>query len=173
MLLCRPDTPDVSTDHTPRIVSSSGRSSVLSHESQEPGPPSSSSPFGFSPSPSMQTPSAHPPLCTNPFAPNPFAAAAMMPARSSTDLSDVESDVCSTPRSSFDRQDPWHSGHTSSTRRTGAVSKSPRAVSKSLRAHAQQPLDESEGAKPLLAKLTMMERTHSAPGKACILHVDA
>lgn len=157
MLLCRPDTPDVSSDHTPRIVSSSGRSSMLSHESQEPGP-TSSSPPGFSPS--LQTPSAHPPPSA---APNPFAAAAMMLARSSTEFAEVESDVCSTPRSSFDRQDPWHSGHTASSRSTRAVSKSPRSAS---RAHAQQPLDESEGAKPLLAKLTMMERTHSAPGKA-------
>lgn len=154
MLLCRPDTPDVSSDHTPRVVSSSGRSSVLSQESV----PTSSSPFGVSPS--LQTPSAHPPPST---APNPFAAAAMMLARSSTEVSEVESDVCSTPRSSFDRQDPWQSGHTTSTRSTRAVSKSPRSSS---RAHAHQPLDESEGAKPLLAKLTMMERTHSAPGKA-------
>lgn len=148
----------MSSEHTPRIVSSSGRSSILSSESTDPAPNTSSP---LTSSQSLQTPSAYPPPST---APNPFAAMAMMPA-SSTDLSEPESDAesVSTLRSSFDRQEPRQSSsHASTTRNSRAVRKSP------SRAHAQQPLDESECGKPLLAKLSMMERTHSAPGRASL-----
>ena len=162
MLLCRPDTPDMSSDHPPCIVSSSGRSSVLSNESPDPAPNASS--------PSGSSQNLHPPSAKQPpsTAPNPFAAMAMMPA-SSTDLSEAESDAetVSTLRSSFERQEPQNSFlHASSTRSSRAVPKSPKSPS---RAHAQQPLDESECGKPLLTKLSMMERTHSAPGKASLL----
>ena len=153
VLRCRPDTPDASSDHTPRIASSSGRSSMLSHDFPD-SEPNASAPF--SDSQSVQTPSANPST-----APNPFAAAALI--RAGWEDSEAESEF-STPRSSFDRQDPRHSSsHGSSSRTARAVPKSPRSPS---RAHAQQPLDESEGGKLLLAKLSMMERTHSAPGTA-------
>ena len=153
-LHCRPDTPDVSFSYTPRVVGSSGHSSMLSSESPDPAPNASSP---FSSNPNMQTPSANPPPSS---ALNPFAAMAMMPA-SSTDLSEAESDAesVSTLRSSSDRQEPQH------PRNSRAVPKSPKSPP---RAHAQQPLDESECGKPLLAKLRMMERTHSAPGKVSL-----
>ena len=150
----------MSFDHAPCVVSSSGRSSVL-NESPEPAA-NTCSPSGSSQN--LQTPSASPPPST---APNPFAAMAMMPA-SSTDLSEAESDAetVSTLRSSFDQQEPRHfSSHASSTRSSRAVPKSPKSPS---RAHVQQPLDESECGKPLITKLGMIERTHSAPGTASL-----
>ena len=158
-LICRPDTPDMSSDHTPRIVSSSSRSSVLADEAPDHAPNASSP---LSSSQKLQSFSAN---VSPSAAPNPFAAMALLPA-SSTDLSEAESDAetVSTLRSSFDWQEPRHSSsHASTTRSSRAVPKSPKSPS---RAHAQQPLDESECGKPLLAKLSMMERTHSAPGTA-------
>ncbi|KAL3130731.1 hypothetical protein ABBQ38_000078 [Trebouxia sp. C0009 RCD-2024] len=118
--------------------------------------PAASSPC--SSSHSLQGPPAEPPTSS---APTPFAAAALMRA-SFTDLSEAESEFSSTPRSSIDGQEPRHaSAHAASTRTARAVPKSPKSPS---RAHVQQPLDESEGMKPVLAKLGMLERTHSAPG---------
>ena len=157
-ILCRPDTPDVASDLTPRIVSSSGRSSTLSSEFPYETPKASSPPDDRQ---ALQEPCASP-LPRPPQ--NPFAAAAMASA-SFTDVSDTESEShFSTPRSSFDLQDPRHSAsHASSRRPARAVPKSPKSPG---RAHAHQPLDESEGEKSLLAKLSMMERTHSAPGAA-------
>ena len=147
----------MSSDHTPRIVSSSGRSSVLADESPDHAPNASSP---FSSSQNLQTPSANLPPTA---ALNPFAAMALRPT-SSTDSSEAESDAETVSlRSSFDRQEPRHSSHASTNRSPRPVPKSPKSPS---RAHAQQPLDASECGKPLLAKLSMMERTHSAPGTA-------
>lgn len=156
VVACRPDTPDVSSDLTPRIVSSSGRSSSMLGSESTDAVPAASSPC--SSSHSLQGPPAEPPTSS---APTPFAAAALMRA-SFTDLSEAESEFSSTPRSSIDGQEPRHaSAHAASTRTARAVPKSPKSPS---RAHVQQPLDESEGMKPVLAKLGMLERTHSAPG---------
>ena len=163
--MCRPDTPDVASALTPRIVSSSGRSSSLSSESPE-------EPTKAASLPNSMHGSQKPP--TTPKAnhtPNPFAATAMTPAGSDSDSSD-EFESLSTPRSSFDGQEARSSSARSSSvrarskRPAKAVPKSPKSPS---RAYAQQPLDESEGGKSLLAKLSMMERTHSAPGQTFMI----
>ena len=132
--LCRPETPDASSDYPCNIVSSSGHSttSVLSAQSSEGG-------TAKAPSPPNLSQALHKPS-TNP---NPFQAAAMKPARSSDLSSDGDSEV------SYPLTQPAR-----------ALSNSP------ARAHALQPLEE-EGASavtPSIAQLTMMERTHSAPG---------
>ena len=139
--LCRPETPDASSDYPCNIVSSSGHSttSVLSaHSSSEGATDKAASPPNMTQG--LRKPSTNP----NPPPSNPFQAAAMTPARSSDSSSDGGSEV------SYPLTQPAR-----------ALSNSP------ARAHALQPLEEEEGAyavMPSIAQLTMMERTHSAPG---------
>lgn len=135
----RPDTPDMSSDHPYNIVNFSGHSSTseLSNESSDMGKSKADSPP--SSSQGLDKPSPNPPQAC----PNPFQAAAMTPSPDSSSDGDSESSVPFTSR-----------------RSTGPPMKS------SSRAHVQQPLlEEGFQAEMLsIAKLSMMERTHSAPG---------
>lgn len=133
----------MSSDHPSHDVNSSGHSgtSVLSIASSNTNgkassPPNSSQGLHKSSTDPEQSP------------PNPFQAAAMLPVGFLDESSDGDSDT---------------SAPSASGRSAWAPPKSP------SRPHVQQPLDEGdeEGAKDALAaiaKLSMMERTHSAPG---------
>ncbi len=135
--LCRPDTPDMSSDHPCNVINSSGHSSTseLSNESSDMGTSKACSPLNSSQG--LEKPSTNPPQPP----PNPFQAAAMTPDFSSD--GDSESSIPFTSR-----------------RSARPLIKSP------SRAHAQQPLEEEGFQAEMLsiAKLSMMERTHSAPG---------
>lgn len=131
---CRPETPDASSDYPCNIVSSSGHSTTSVLSAQ-----SSEGGTAKAPSPPNLSQGLHKPS-TNP---TPFQAAAMTPARSSDLSSDGDSEV------SYPLTQPAR-----------ALSNSP------ARAHALQPLEEdgASAVTPSIAQLTMMERTHSAPG---------
>ncbi|DBA83614.1 hypothetical protein WJX77_004133 [Trebouxia sp. C0004] len=138
----RPDTPDVSSDH-PCNVKSFGHSitSDLSNESSDMGKSKACSPRNSSQG--LDKPSTNPEQARS----NPFQAAAMTAAmKPSPDLSSDED---------FESSAPFTSRPS-----TGPPFKSPG------RAHAQQPLEEEgfQAAMLSIAKLSMMERTHSAPG---------
>ncbi|KAA6418503.1 MAG: DNA-binding phosphatase 1 [Trebouxia sp. A1-2] len=135
----RPDTPDVSSDHPCNTVNSSGHSSTsdLSNESSDMGASKACSPPNSCQG--LDKPSTNPPQAR----PNPFQAAAMTPSPDFSSDGDSESSVPFTFR-----------------RSNRPPIKSP------SRAHAHQPLEE-EGLQVTMlsiANLSMMERTHSAPG---------
>ena len=136
---CRPDTPDMSSDHPCNVTNSFGHSSTseLSNESSDMGTSKACSPPNSSQG--LPKPSTNPPQAP----PNPFQAAAMTPLPDFSSDGDSESSVPFTSR-----------------RSARPPVKSP------SRARAQQPLDEEgfPAAMLSIAKLSMMERTHSAPG---------
>lgn len=135
----RPDTPDMSSDHPCNVINSFGHSSTseLSNESSDMGTSKACSPPNSSQG--LPKPSTNPPQAP----PNPFQAAAMTPLPDFSSDGDSESSVPFTSR-----------------RSARPPIKSP------SRAHAQQPLEEEgfPAAMLSIAKLSMMERTHSAPG---------
>ncbi len=127
----------MSSDHPCNVINSSGHSSTsdLSNESSDMGTSKACSPPNSSQG--LDKPSTNPPQPP----PNLFQAAAMTPDFSSD--GDSESSIPFTSR-----------------RSARPPVKSP------SRAHAQQPLEEEGFQAEMLsiAKLSMMERTHSAPG---------